>query len=88
MSEPIAVPHGVLKVNGVLSREQTERIKQQWQDAFSGPNARGVVILEAGMEFQPFATQPVPLAFCRYCASPNLNASVWCSRCGAALVTE
>ena len=84
----ITVPHGILKVDGVLSHEQARRIKQQWEDAFSGPNARGVVVLERGIEFQPFNTQATPLAFCRYCTSPNLTASVWCSQCGAALLTE
>ena len=88
MSESITTPHGVLTVDHVLSHEQAVRIKQQWLEAFSGPNARGVVVLEDGMRFQPFATQTVPLAFCRYCVSPNLSASVWCSQCGAPLVTE
>lgn len=88
MNIPITTPHGILKVNGILSHEQAERIKQQWMDAFSGPNARGVVVLERGIEFQPFTVPTIPLAICRYCTSPNLNSSLWCSQCGAALVTE
>lgn len=82
------IPNGYLKVNHRLSTEEARRIRGAWE-SYVAEMARGeqrVMVLDNGIEFVPFDRQAVPDAFCKYCASPNLTTSAWCSQCGAPLL--
>lgn len=45
-----------------------------------------VFMVPSSVRFVPFNSNQVPNAFCRYCASPNLDSSFWCARCGAQML--
>ena len=47
-----ARPGGVLSIPSVLSQEAYERLKANWQSAYSGENAGSTAILEQGTEFK------------------------------------
>ena len=50
------VPSGVLKMDGKLSTEGTDRLRDSWKDLHSGVrNTGSIAILEEGLEFQPMA---------------------------------
>lgn len=50
-----ARPGGVLSVPSALSQEAYERLKANWQSAYSGENAGSTAILEQGTEFKVLA---------------------------------
>ena len=50
-----ARPGGVLSIPNVLSQEAYDRLKQNWQSAYSGENAGSTAILEQGTEFKPLS---------------------------------
>ena len=50
-----AKPGGVLKVPNVLSNEALQRLKENWNSAYSGENAGTTAILEQGVEFAPLS---------------------------------
>lgn len=48
-----ATPGGVLKHPNNLSQEAAQRLRQQWQEKYQGPNKAGApAVLEEGMEFE------------------------------------
>ncbi|MBQ3458941.1 MAG: phage portal protein [Synergistaceae bacterium] len=50
-----AKPGGVLMLPGILKQEALERLKADWQSAYSGENAGNTAILEQGIEFKPLS---------------------------------
>jgi len=82
------VPLGYLKTDRAISDAEAQRVRAVWQSAMAHPE-HGPALLGHGIEFVPLA-QPttMPLAFCRYCWSANLSSSLWCSQCGAGLVSQ
>ena len=50
-----AKPGGVLKIPSVLSNEALQRLKENWNSAYSGENAGATAILEQGVEFAPLS---------------------------------
>lgn len=50
-----AKPGGVLSIPSVLSKEAYDRLKADWQSAYSGENAGSTAILEQGTEFKPLS---------------------------------
>jgi len=48
-----ARPNGLLEVQGTLSEEQLQVLRQAWESAYSGENSNRVAVLEAGMTFKP-----------------------------------
>ena len=50
-----AKPGGVLSLPGTLSKEALERLKSDWQSAYSGENTGNTAILEQGIEFKPLS---------------------------------
>lgn len=54
-----ASPGGVLEVQGKLSPETHQRLKEDWAEKRKGPeNAHKPLILEAGMKFTPVSVEP------------------------------
>jgi len=50
-----AKPGGILSLPSVLSKEALERLKSDWQSAYSGENAGATAVLEQGIEFKPLS---------------------------------
>lgn len=50
-----AKPGGVLSLPGLLSKEALDRLKADWQSAYSGENAGNTAVLEQGIEFKPLS---------------------------------
>ena len=50
-----ARPGGVLSIPGTLTQEAYNRLKTNWQSAYSGENAGSTAILEQGIEFKPLS---------------------------------
>ena len=50
-----AKPGGVLSLPGTLTQEALDRLKNDWQSAYSGENAGTTAILEQGIEFKPLS---------------------------------
>lgn len=50
-----AKPGGVLSLPGTLTKEALDRLKNDWQSAYSGENAGNTAILEQGIEFKPLS---------------------------------
>lgn len=50
-----AKPGGVLSLPGTLSKEALDRLKTDWQSAYSGENTGNTAILEQGIEFKPLS---------------------------------
>lgn len=49
-------PGGVLEMEGTLTPEAQDRLRQSWHDIYTGPrNTNKVAILEQGMKFNPIA---------------------------------
>ena len=48
-----AKPGGVLKIPTAISKEAYQRLKENWQSAYSGDNAGTTAILEQGVDFSP-----------------------------------
>lgn len=54
-----ARPPGVLSTEQVLGPEQTQRIRQSWNEAFGGENQNQVAVLEGGFKFTPMGMTSV-----------------------------
>lgn len=57
------LPSGTLEVEGVLSDEAYERLKESWKTAHGGRKAGGITILEQGSKFKPVTYSPDILQF-------------------------
>ncbi len=57
------LPSGVLEVEGTLSDEAYERVKDSWKQAHSGRKAGGVAVLENGLKYKPVSMSPDILQF-------------------------
>jgi len=54
-----AMPGGILVAPGNISKENAERLKDQWQSGYTGPNAGKVAVLGDGMKFEPLGRNAV-----------------------------
>lgn len=54
-----AMPGGILVAPGAISKENAERLKEQWQSGYTGPNAGKVAVLGDGMKFEPLGRNAV-----------------------------
>lgn len=50
-----AKPGGVLTVPGTLKKEAFDRLKENWEEMYSGDNAGRTAILEQGTKFEPLS---------------------------------
>lgn len=54
-----STPRGVLQVDGTLSDDAYDNLKQSWESAHGGSsNANRVALLEAGVKFEPISMSP------------------------------
>ena len=51
---------GILTVNSMMSKEQKEKLKESWQDAFrpASGTPQGVAVLEGSMSYSPVTVKP------------------------------
>lgn len=54
-----ATPGGILVAPGNISKENAERLKEQWQSGYTGPNAGKVAVLGDGMKFESLGRNAV-----------------------------
>lgn len=57
------MPSGAITIEGKLSLEAIERLKEGWKKATSGRKTGSVVVLENGAKFEPITFQPDVLQF-------------------------
>lgn len=58
-----ARPGGILTVPGKLSDAAAKRVKEDWQQKFTGPNAHRIAVFEDGMAWQPMSMTPEDAQF-------------------------
>jgi HK97 family phage portal protein len=54
-----ARPPGVLSTEQVLGAEQTQRVRESWNEAFGGENQNQIAVLEGGFKFTPMGMTAV-----------------------------
>lgn len=57
------LPSGVLEVEGTLSDEAFERVRQSWKESHGGRKTGGTAILEEGIKYNPVSMAPDVLQF-------------------------
>lgn len=79
------MPKGYLKTNYALSREEAERIKEQWEKSMRKGET---VILGKGVEFIPFPQQDIydkSIVQCGHCGQ-WAAVQTECKHCGATVL--
>ena len=76
-------PDGYWEFDQDMRMVEIARIKDELQAHLRDG---AMFMLPSSVRFVPFNSNLVPNAFCRYCASPNLDSSFWCARCGAQML--
>lgn len=76
------LPAGYLEYDQNMPDRELVRIKDAWNAFASGDK---MIALPSSVRFVHLRAD-CPDAFCRYCASPNLTSSVWCTQCGAQML--
>lgn len=75
-------PTGYWEFDADMSYAELARIK----DSLSKSLQTGAMVaVPSSVRFVHLGSG-APNAFCRYCASPNLTCSMWCTQCGAQMM--